>query len=151
MEGARGSVVGWGTMLQAGRSRVRVPMRWNFSSFQPHSSAEELKFCALWTYERLRLIRTRRISYSTDRRLFVEMAGKQISWKVRNTVTYFGCDYRRGMYWRLDVLTHLYATLGTTSNYSAIVNLHSLKITTVPAKPFPRLLCLHKPFPGDGL
>jgi hypothetical protein len=32
----RGSVVGWGTMLQAGRSRVRVPMRWNFSSFQPH-------------------------------------------------------------------------------------------------------------------
>jgi hypothetical protein len=34
--GARGSVVGWGTMLQAGRSWVRVPMRWNFSSFQPH-------------------------------------------------------------------------------------------------------------------
>jgi hypothetical protein len=34
--GARGSVVGWGTMLQAGRSRVRVPMRWIFSSFQPH-------------------------------------------------------------------------------------------------------------------
>jgi hypothetical protein len=33
--GARGSVVGWGTMLQAGRSRIRVPMRWNFSSFQP--------------------------------------------------------------------------------------------------------------------
>jgi hypothetical protein len=27
---ARGSVVGWGTMLQAGRSRVRVPMRWIF-------------------------------------------------------------------------------------------------------------------------
>jgi hypothetical protein len=24
------SVVGWGTMLQAGRSRVRVPMRWIF-------------------------------------------------------------------------------------------------------------------------
>jgi hypothetical protein len=23
-------------MLQAGRSRVRVPIRWNFSSFQPH-------------------------------------------------------------------------------------------------------------------
>jgi hypothetical protein len=32
----RGSVVGLGTMLQAGRSRVRVPMRWNFSSFRPH-------------------------------------------------------------------------------------------------------------------
>jgi hypothetical protein len=25
--GARGSVVGWGTMLQAGRSRARIPMR----------------------------------------------------------------------------------------------------------------------------
>jgi hypothetical protein len=25
---ARGRVVGWGTMLQAGKSRVRVPMRW---------------------------------------------------------------------------------------------------------------------------
>jgi hypothetical protein len=34
--GARGSVVGWANMLQAGRSRVRVPIRWNFSSFQPH-------------------------------------------------------------------------------------------------------------------
>jgi hypothetical protein len=40
--GARGSVVGWGTMLQAGRSRVRFPMRsldFFFSiylSFQPH-------------------------------------------------------------------------------------------------------------------
>jgi hypothetical protein len=31
--GARGSVVGWGTMLQAGRSRVRVPMRWIFSVY----------------------------------------------------------------------------------------------------------------------
>jgi hypothetical protein len=27
---ARGSVVGWGTMLEAGRSRDRVPMRWIF-------------------------------------------------------------------------------------------------------------------------
>jgi hypothetical protein len=32
-DGARGSVVGWSTMLQAGRSRVRIPMR---SSFQKH-------------------------------------------------------------------------------------------------------------------
>jgi hypothetical protein len=29
-KGARGSVVSWGTMLQAGSSRVRVPMRWIF-------------------------------------------------------------------------------------------------------------------------
>jgi hypothetical protein len=26
VEGARGSVVGWGTMLLAGKSRVRLPM-----------------------------------------------------------------------------------------------------------------------------
>jgi hypothetical protein len=36
--GARGSVVGWGTMLQALRSRVRVPMRWIFSQLtNPYS------------------------------------------------------------------------------------------------------------------
>jgi hypothetical protein len=33
-------ILGWGTMLQAGRSRVRIPMRWIFFqftySFQPH-------------------------------------------------------------------------------------------------------------------
>jgi hypothetical protein len=28
--GARGSVDGWGTMLQAGRSRDQIPMRWIF-------------------------------------------------------------------------------------------------------------------------
>jgi hypothetical protein len=31
MLGARGSIVGWGTMLQAGRSQDRVPIRWIFS------------------------------------------------------------------------------------------------------------------------
>jgi hypothetical protein len=31
MIGALGSVVGWGTMLQARRSRIQVPMRWIFS------------------------------------------------------------------------------------------------------------------------
>jgi hypothetical protein len=36
--GARGSVVGWGTMLQAGRSRVRVPVRWIFFSWPNPSS-----------------------------------------------------------------------------------------------------------------
>jgi hypothetical protein len=36
--GARDNVVGWGTMLQAGRSRIRVQMRWIFSIYliQPH-------------------------------------------------------------------------------------------------------------------
>jgi hypothetical protein len=31
--GTRGSVVGWGTMLQAGKSRVRVSMRWILSIY----------------------------------------------------------------------------------------------------------------------
>jgi hypothetical protein len=35
-KGVRGSVVGWGTMLQAGRSQIRIPIMWNFSSFQLH-------------------------------------------------------------------------------------------------------------------
>jgi hypothetical protein len=33
MNGARGSVVGWGTMLQDGRSRDRIPMGWIFSIY----------------------------------------------------------------------------------------------------------------------
>jgi hypothetical protein len=31
--GAHGSIVGWGTMIQAGRSRFWVPMRWIFSIY----------------------------------------------------------------------------------------------------------------------
>jgi hypothetical protein len=39
LRGARGSIVGWSSMLHAGRSRGLVPIRWIFqftSSFQPH-------------------------------------------------------------------------------------------------------------------
>jgi hypothetical protein len=36
----------------------------------------------------------------------------------------------------LDLL-HLYTLLGTTSNYSAIANLHDWQFTTAPAKPIP--------------
>jgi hypothetical protein len=36
--GACGGVFGWGTMLQAGKSRVRIPMRWNFFFNLPNPS-----------------------------------------------------------------------------------------------------------------
>jgi hypothetical protein len=39
VRGARGSVVGWGTMLQAGRSWVRVPMRSIFFNWPNRSSS----------------------------------------------------------------------------------------------------------------
>jgi hypothetical protein len=64
------------------------------------------------------------------------------TWKIFKIhtyiVTYLGvCDYRRSMDWILDLLTTCTHYSRTTSNYSAIANLHSLKITTAPAKPFP--------------
>jgi hypothetical protein len=50
-----------------------------------------------------------------------------------NILSRIMCDYRRGIDWILDLLTQL----GTTSNYSAIDNLHNLQITTAPISLFP--------------
>jgi hypothetical protein len=50
-----------------------------------------------------------------------------------------------------EVKYFLYTPLGTTRNYSAIANLHTLQITTASARPFSSLLCLHQPFSGNGI
>jgi hypothetical protein len=49
----------------------------------------------------------------------------------------------------MDLLA-TYTPHGTTSNYSAIANLHTFQIITAPAKPFSSLLYLHQPFRGNG-
>jgi hypothetical protein len=46
-------------------------------------------------------------------------------------------------------IDHLYTPLGIASSYSAIADLHTLKITTAPSKPFSSLLC-HQLFLGNG-
>jgi hypothetical protein len=43
-------------------------------------------------------------------------------------------------------IDHLYPPLGTTSNCSAIANVHILQITTAPSKTFSSLLYLQQPF-----
>jgi hypothetical protein len=47
-------------------------------------------------------------------------------------------------------IDHLYTPLGTTRNYSAIADFHTLQIITATIKPFSSLLCLHQPFPGNS-
>jgi hypothetical protein len=46
-------------------------------------------------------------------------------------------------------IDHLYTPFETTSNYSAIANIHTLQITTAHAQHFSSLLC-HQPFPSNG-
>jgi hypothetical protein len=47
------------------------------------------------------------------------------------------CDYRRGFALDFGFIDHLYTQLGTTSNYSALANIHHSQITTAHAKYFP--------------
>jgi hypothetical protein len=55
-----------------------------------------------------------------------------------NTVIILSCVLCNYGVWigELDLLTQLYTPHETTSNYIAIANLHTLQITTEPAKPF---------------
>jgi hypothetical protein len=47
------------------------------------------------------------------------------------------CDYRRNFGLDIGFIDHLYTQLAATNNYNAIVNLHTLQITTAHAKSFP--------------
>jgi hypothetical protein len=47
-------------------------------------------------------------------------------------------------------IDQLHTPLGTANNCIAIANLHTLQITTAPAKPFSSLMCFHQPFHGNG-
>jgi hypothetical protein len=46
-------------------------------------------------------------------------------------------DYSTGYGFTIGFIHHLCTPLGTTSNYSAIANLHNSQIITPPTKPFP--------------
>jgi hypothetical protein len=86
---------------------------------------------------------------------FIKAEGLRIIWKTINRyitqhhrlrlllnyfvyiVTYWGCDYRRGLEWMIGFIAHFITRLGSTSNYSAIINLHNSQFITAPAKQFP--------------
>jgi hypothetical protein len=59
------------------------------------------------------------------------------------------CDYRRGFGLEIAFIDHFNRRLVTIFNYGAIVDLRTLQITTVHAKPF-SLLGLHQSFPTNG-
>jgi hypothetical protein len=50
----------------------------------------------------------------------------------------------------IGFIYHLYTSLGTTSNYSIVTNLHNSQITTAPAEPFCSQMYLQQPFPING-
>jgi hypothetical protein len=75
---------------------------------------------------------------------FPASQGNRVLYRVNNSrhssvssARWIQCDYRRGIGLDIGFTDHLYTSLGTTSNYSAIANLHALQVTTAQAKPFP--------------
>jgi hypothetical protein len=71
---------------------------------------------------------------------------KEIS---KHNVTFLGMLLQTGYGLVNGFIDYLYTALGTTRNYSTIVNLHSSKITTASATPSPAC-CLQQPFPATA-
>jgi hypothetical protein len=77
--GVRGSIVGWGTMLQTGRSRVQFPMRWIFFTW-PNPSSRTM---ALGSAQPLTEISTKKIpgGVKRGRRIRLTTLLPSVSWR----------------------------------------------------------------------
>jgi hypothetical protein len=69
--------------------------------------------------------------------IFTEVKLSEPSVKAQNTLSRFGGDYRRGVYWWMDLLTTYTHHWDIQVINSAIADLHTSQMTTASVKPFP--------------
>jgi hypothetical protein len=112
---ARGRAVGWGTMQQAGRSRLRVSMRWIFFSiyliFQPHYGSGDDSPCnrkeyqeTSWKIKSGRRVRLTTLPPSVSR-LSKENVGASTSYIPMDFTAWYRDIFTFNLQWNCDLMS----------------------------------------------